>query len=283
MYVMLVAVMLMKRLLSFPAGKHDDCVDALGLIGQLLDTVSSAAIRPRPKGKRSTADIGRTFRRAPSTTGLPRSPLPGRYAYKRWRAVQTEHKQFCSVGPRIDRRTSLSDKTLAVLLAAAVVGLSSVPAASQSGGSSGGASGGGGTSGTSSGATGGAGGAGSGTSAAPGSSVPSGTGPTPAPTPGQSFTFPSNSGTPGTGTTDNRVPSGTGPTPAPTPGQSTVAPKAPGSETSGSGASNPNRRTTAVPRDCSLPGTTAGGETTVGGTPRIAEDPNVPKQGSAGC
>ncbi len=25
------------ELLAFPAGKHDDCVDALGLVGQLLD------------------------------------------------------------------------------------------------------------------------------------------------------------------------------------------------------------------------------------------------------
>jgi hypothetical protein len=27
------------ELLSFPAGKHDDQVDALGLVGQLLDTI----------------------------------------------------------------------------------------------------------------------------------------------------------------------------------------------------------------------------------------------------
>ncbi len=32
---------LRSELLSFPAGKHDDQVDALGLIGQLLDTISS--------------------------------------------------------------------------------------------------------------------------------------------------------------------------------------------------------------------------------------------------
>ena len=31
---------LRSELLSFPAGKHDDQVDALGLIGQLLDTIS---------------------------------------------------------------------------------------------------------------------------------------------------------------------------------------------------------------------------------------------------
>ena len=29
------------ELLSFPAGKHDDQVDALGLIGQLLDKMTS--------------------------------------------------------------------------------------------------------------------------------------------------------------------------------------------------------------------------------------------------
>jgi hypothetical protein len=31
---------LQSELLSFPTGKHDDQVDALGLIGQLLDTIS---------------------------------------------------------------------------------------------------------------------------------------------------------------------------------------------------------------------------------------------------
>jgi hypothetical protein len=34
------------ELLSFPAGRHDDQVDALGLIGQLLDKISAG---PRPK------------------------------------------------------------------------------------------------------------------------------------------------------------------------------------------------------------------------------------------
>jgi hypothetical protein len=34
-------------LLSFPAGKHDDQVDALGLIGQLLDKMT--AYRPPKK------------------------------------------------------------------------------------------------------------------------------------------------------------------------------------------------------------------------------------------
>ncbi len=35
-----------RELLSFPAGKHDDQVDALGLVGQLLDRFS-----PRQKPK----------------------------------------------------------------------------------------------------------------------------------------------------------------------------------------------------------------------------------------
>jgi len=38
---------LRSELLAFPAGKHDDCVDALGLIGQLLDTISKGN-RPEP-------------------------------------------------------------------------------------------------------------------------------------------------------------------------------------------------------------------------------------------
>jgi hypothetical protein len=32
------------ELLSFPAGRHDDQVDAIGLVGQLLDTM----VRPAP-------------------------------------------------------------------------------------------------------------------------------------------------------------------------------------------------------------------------------------------
>jgi predicted phage terminase large subunit-like protein len=35
------------ELLSFPAGKHDDQVDALGLVGQLLDKISAGS-RPKP-------------------------------------------------------------------------------------------------------------------------------------------------------------------------------------------------------------------------------------------
>jgi hypothetical protein len=35
------------ELLSFPAGRHDDLIDALGLVGQLLDKIS-AGRRPKP-------------------------------------------------------------------------------------------------------------------------------------------------------------------------------------------------------------------------------------------
>ena len=38
------------ELLRFPAGKHDDQVDALGLIGQLLDTATSPALKMRRFG-----------------------------------------------------------------------------------------------------------------------------------------------------------------------------------------------------------------------------------------
>jgi predicted phage terminase large subunit-like protein len=46
---------LRSELLSFPAGKHDDQVDALGLIGQLLDRMvpGEAAQKPQPKADRS--------------------------------------------------------------------------------------------------------------------------------------------------------------------------------------------------------------------------------------
>jgi predicted phage terminase large subunit-like protein len=37
------------ELLSFPAGKHDDCVDAIGLVGQLLDVMTEGeSIKPEP-------------------------------------------------------------------------------------------------------------------------------------------------------------------------------------------------------------------------------------------
>jgi predicted phage terminase large subunit-like protein len=53
------------ELLSFPAGKHDDQVDALGLIGQLLDKIISGT-KPRPNEKPKTDRWERAFNRADS-------------------------------------------------------------------------------------------------------------------------------------------------------------------------------------------------------------------------
>jgi hypothetical protein len=39
------------ELLSFPAGKHDDQVDALGLIGQVLDRMTAGKVPPHPTEK----------------------------------------------------------------------------------------------------------------------------------------------------------------------------------------------------------------------------------------
>ena len=46
------------RLLSFPAGKHDDQVDAMGLIGQLLDTMGRGRELPPPKKEEPMRSIG---------------------------------------------------------------------------------------------------------------------------------------------------------------------------------------------------------------------------------
>src|SRR5262245_7598759 len=43
---------LRSELLSFPAGKHDDQVDALGLIGQLLDIIQPGQHPPKPEPKK---------------------------------------------------------------------------------------------------------------------------------------------------------------------------------------------------------------------------------------
>lgn len=40
---------LMSELLAFPAGRHDDQVDALGLVGQLLDQMVAGVAPPKPK------------------------------------------------------------------------------------------------------------------------------------------------------------------------------------------------------------------------------------------
>jgi hypothetical protein len=56
---------LRSELLSFPAGKHDDCADVLGLIGQLLDTITSGSQpdsepeKPRDTGYRTYEPPGR--------------------------------------------------------------------------------------------------------------------------------------------------------------------------------------------------------------------------------
>jgi hypothetical protein len=46
---------LRSELLSFPAGKYDDQVDALGLIGQLLDRMT-AGQKPRPTQEEKRPD-----------------------------------------------------------------------------------------------------------------------------------------------------------------------------------------------------------------------------------
>jgi predicted phage terminase large subunit-like protein len=46
------------ELLSFPAGKHDDQVDAMGLIGQLLDRMGQGRELPPPKKEEPMLTIG---------------------------------------------------------------------------------------------------------------------------------------------------------------------------------------------------------------------------------
>ena len=41
----------LSELVNFPAGKHDDQVDALGLIGQLLDRIGKGTALPGPDQK----------------------------------------------------------------------------------------------------------------------------------------------------------------------------------------------------------------------------------------
>jgi predicted phage terminase large subunit-like protein len=48
------------ELLSFPAGKHDDIVDALGLVGQLLDRVSVGS-KPKPPEKAKLESCYRVY------------------------------------------------------------------------------------------------------------------------------------------------------------------------------------------------------------------------------
>jgi hypothetical protein len=39
------------ELLSFPAGKHDDIVDGIGLVGQILDRMAAGRASPSPTEK----------------------------------------------------------------------------------------------------------------------------------------------------------------------------------------------------------------------------------------
>ena len=55
---------LRSELLSFPAGKHDDQVDGLGLTGQLLDTIS-VGNKPAPTAALKS-DTGRAIRALPA-------------------------------------------------------------------------------------------------------------------------------------------------------------------------------------------------------------------------
>lgn len=51
---------LRSELLSFPAGKHDDQVDALGLVGQLLDKMSLGKHPPEPEKPKNASGYKRT-------------------------------------------------------------------------------------------------------------------------------------------------------------------------------------------------------------------------------
>jgi predicted phage terminase large subunit-like protein len=53
------------ELLSFPAGKHDDQVDAMGLVGQLLDTIMTGNALPGPQAPKKPDDY-RAFQTVPS-------------------------------------------------------------------------------------------------------------------------------------------------------------------------------------------------------------------------
>ena len=58
---------LMNELLTFPAGKHDDIVDALSLLCRMLDSMIGAA--PKPKEERTKDKWDRAFDKAEETRG----------------------------------------------------------------------------------------------------------------------------------------------------------------------------------------------------------------------
>jgi len=62
------------ELLSFPAGKHDDICDALGLIGQLLDQMVAGRAPAKPV-EREREDLPKI-----ASCTIPTSPRPNRRA-----------------------------------------------------------------------------------------------------------------------------------------------------------------------------------------------------------
>jgi hypothetical protein len=165
-------------------------------------------------------------------------------------------------------------------IACALLLLASTVAFAQTGGGTGGtggsagagaASGTGGV-GAGAGAASGVGGAVTGSGGGAGTSVPSGTGPTPAPTPGQSFTLPSNTRTPATTNgAATGLPSGVRPTPVPATPPSTGL----SSGVQSGGAAGASGRPSTTGRgntgSSTLPGCPPG--SAASGTPRIINDP----------
>jgi len=66
---------LVSEMLSFPVGVHDDAVDALGLVGQLLDKMQ-AGKAPEPDRPKPTAKVGQIY--------LPGAPQPVTSKRKNW-------------------------------------------------------------------------------------------------------------------------------------------------------------------------------------------------------
>ena len=58
------------ELLSFPAGKYDDQVDGLGLIGQLLDQMVPGQASKPPEPRKIDTGYRLTVLRMPETTGV---------------------------------------------------------------------------------------------------------------------------------------------------------------------------------------------------------------------
>lgn len=66
---------LVSEMLSFPVGVHDDAVDALGLVGQLLDKMQAGKV-PEPSTPKPTAKVGQIY--------LPGAPTPVTSKRKNW-------------------------------------------------------------------------------------------------------------------------------------------------------------------------------------------------------